>query len=322
MSLALKIPFPGIPALAALLLGLAPSPSSAAPHRITGGSVQMIITEGAANSIFEFDSYFDASRTRAQVLADPAPGNAPFTEDASGVTLTDPIRPHGVTPADQGGPGSGRSGQTTTLEFDPADVLGTWSLSDDLFGFTGGVQLGEQIALTGMQRFTGPFTGALLYGDFALRRTSDTRLALTSNIDFLSAEWAEIGNPVITVVGNILTIRGDLLIDQALLLLDSSAVVGTDFGDFILTATLEEVPSVVPVPVITEFNLVGVNATLVATNGAPSGAYTVLSSTSLLTPMASWEIHATGVFAGDGKTTNFFPVAAADRSRFFRLSQP
>jgi len=311
-----------LPTLAALVLTLPLSLASAAPHRITGGTVQMIITEGAANSIYTFNAYFDETRTRAQVLTDPAPGNAPFTRDADGVTLIDSIRPHGVTPADQSGPGSGRNGQVTTLEFEPSDVLGTWSLSDDLFGFTGGAELGEQIALTGMQRFSGPFTGVLLYGDFALRRSSDTRLALTSNIDFLSAEWAEIGNPVISVQGNTLTIRGDLLIDQALLLLDSSAVVGKDFGDFILTATIEEIPSEIPQPVIEALTLAGPTATLSASHGPAGGSFSVLTSNSLLLPMVSWEVQDTGTFAPDGKATNLFAVTEAERSRFYRLRMP
>ena len=82
----------------------------------------------------------------------------------------------------------------------------------------------------------------MLYGDFALRRTSATELKLTSNIDFVNAEFASILNPTITIVGNTLTISGDLLIDQALQLLDCTAVPGTDFGDFTLTATIQAVP--------------------------------------------------------------------------------
>lgn len=216
---------------------LAALPASATLYRVTGGSAAFTLTESTAASIFEFDAYFDDTRTRAQVLADAAPGNAPFVETATSVTLSDAIRPYGVTASI-----TGRTPQATTLEFDDSDVLGTWSLSDDAFGFTGGTTLGEQIGLTGMQRWTGPFTGALVYGDFALRRTSANELKLTSNIDFVNAEFASILNPTISIVGNTLTISGDLLIDQALQLLDFSAVPGTDFGDFTLTATIQAVP--------------------------------------------------------------------------------
>lgn len=216
---------------------LAALPASATLYRVTGGSASFTLTEGTAASIFEFDAYFDDTRTRAQVLADAAPGNAPFVETATSVTLADAIRPYGVTASI-----TGRTPQATTLEFDDSDVLGSWSLSDDAFGFTGSTTLGEQIGLTGMQRWTGPFTGALVYGDFALRRTSATELKLTSNIDFVNAEFASIINPTISVVGNTLTISGDLRIDQALQLLDFTAVPGTDFGDFTLTATIQAVP--------------------------------------------------------------------------------
>ena len=72
-------------------------------------------------------------------------------ETATSVTLSDPIRPYGVSASI-----TGRTPQLTTLEFDDSDVLGTWSLSDDAFGFTGSTTLGEQIALTSMQRYTGP----------------------------------------------------------------------------------------------------------------------------------------------------------------------
>ena len=197
----------------------------------------MTITEGLASSVDTFDAYFDATATRAQTLSDPAPGNAPFVVNGTAVTVVDPIRPYGVTASI-----TGRTPQVTTLQFDSSDVLGSWSLSNDSFGFTGNTTLGEQIALTSMQRWTGPFTGSLLYGDFALRRTSATRLALTSNIDFLNAEFAQILNPTISVSADTLTISGDLLMDQGLSLLDPTAVPGTDFGTFTLTATIQAVP--------------------------------------------------------------------------------
>lgn len=226
-----------VAALGVAALTLATLPASATLYRVTGGSAAFTLTEGTAASIFEFDAYFDATKTRTEVLGDAAPGNAPFVETATSVTLSDPIRPYGVSASIPG-----RTPQLTTLEFDDSDVLGSWSLSDDAFGFTGSTTLGEQIALTSMQRYTGPFTGALVYGDFALRRTSANELKLTSNIDFVNAEFASVLNPIISVVGNTLTISGDLRIDEALALLDPTAVVGTDFGDFTLTATIQAVP--------------------------------------------------------------------------------
>jgi hypothetical protein len=223
---------------------LATGSSKALAITITGGSATLRITEGLANGIDTFDAYFDENATRAQTLADPAPGNEPFTQPATGVVeLIDPVRPGGVTPTPfPGTPGSTRSPQKTTLDIDPSDVLGTWSTSNDAFAFVGSSTLGEQIAFTSMQRYTGPFTGVLLYGDFALRYTG-SKLVLTSNIDFLNAAFAEIGNRTISVSGNTLTITGDLLVGGGLFVLDPTATPGMDFGDFTLTATLVPEPS-------------------------------------------------------------------------------
>ncbi len=293
--------------------------ASAALYRITSGSVSLTITEGMANSISEFDAYFDATKSRAETLSDTAPGNAVFVEDGSGVTLTDPIRPYGVVPSPfPGTPGSSRSPQKTTLAFDPADVMGSWTLSNDSFGFTGNTTKGEQIALTSMHRYTGPFTGVLIYGDFAIRRTSATELKLTSNIDFLNAEFASITNPIISVADNTLTISGDLRIDQGLFLLDSTATPGAVFGSITVTATIAPVPP----PVIQQLTVDAGNATLQATNGVPASSYTVLSTTNLALPMTSWDIATTGTFADDGMTTNSVPITVGESIRFFRLQQP
>lgn len=207
---------------------------------VVGGSASIILHEGVAASIGEFDAYFSASKTRAQILSEPAPGDEAFIETATEVTLADPIRPFGVAPVN----GDGRARQATTLQIeDLGSVLGSWTTSNDAFGFVGNSTVGEQIAFTSMQRWTGPFTGSLVYGDFALRYTG-SKLVLASNIDFLNAAYADIGNPVITVSGNTLSIQGDLLIGGGLSLLDPSAIPGTDFGDINISATLAEVPIV------------------------------------------------------------------------------
>lgn len=213
---------------------------------IGSGSATFTINEGQANVVSTFNAYFNESATRSQTLSDAAPGNAAWTRTGTAgsgtVSLVDTVRPSGVTPTT----GDGRTRQTTTLDIDPANILGTWSASDNGFGFAGGTTLGEQIALTGMQRFTGPFTGSLLYGDFALRyvpgRANATRsgLVLTSNIDFLNASFADIGNASISVTNGILQIDGRLLTGEALTLLGSNAATGTDFGSFSLTAAVPE----------------------------------------------------------------------------------
>jgi hypothetical protein len=239
MQLRLTTLFCGLAAI-----GLANAARVAGAVTITSGSAAITLTEGVANGISHFDAYFNESATRAQSLSDPAPGNESFTRPtATTVQLTDPVRPGGVTPVPfPGTPGATRSPQKTTLDINPSNVLGTWSTSNDAFAFVGNSTLGEQIALTSMTRWTGPFTGSLLYGDFALRYTG-SKLVLTSNIDFLNAAFADIGSPVISVIGNTLTISGDLLVGGGLNVLDPSAIPGTDFGDFTLTATLVPEPS-------------------------------------------------------------------------------
>jgi len=163
-----------------LTIGLASSLHAAT---ITSGSASFTITQGLATSVDDFDALFSASTSRADSLSSPAPGNVPFSEIGNSISYIDPIRPFGVTPS----AGAGRTPQATTLDFDPTNILGTWSTSTDSFGtFVSG---GEQIGLTLMQRWVSDdFTGSLLYGDFALRYTG-TSLVLTSNIDFANAAW-------------------------------------------------------------------------------------------------------------------------------------
>lgn len=224
---------------------------------ISNGSATLNLTEGVADGISEFNAYFNDGTSRADTLALPAPGTAAFIESpadpATGtVSLIDPVRPHGVVPAEYPGtPGASRSRQVTNLDFDPANILGTWGASTDSFGTFVSLGSGEQIALTSMQRWTGPFTGSLLYGDFALRYVpgrvgvaalDGTRsgLVLVSNIDFLNSSWADIANATISSDGNTLTISGDLLISGALNVLDPSATIGKKFGTFSLTAVVPE----------------------------------------------------------------------------------
>jgi hypothetical protein len=236
----------------AALSAAALSYSTAHAATILGGSLSMTIEEGKVSAISEFNALFDDSTSRANTLALAAPGNALFTESPADpstgtVTLSDPVRPAGAAIIT----GDGRTRQQTTLDFDPSNVLGSWSAaSSDFDGFVGN-GADEQIALTSIHRYTGPFTGQLIYGDFALRyvparagtsAAGGTRsgLVLTSNIDFTNAVFADIGNASIAFSSGTLQINGDLLIGAGLSLLDPSAAVGTDFGNFSLTAQVPE----------------------------------------------------------------------------------
>ena len=239
------------PLIFSLFLVIVPAvPCSGA--MITGGSATWTLNEGVANSIFDFNAYFDETTTRANTLSLPAPGNKPFeTLSPTQVRLQDPIRPFGVS-VPPGTPGASRSPQATTLDIENvSDVLGSWTASSNDYGaFVGLTSLGEQIAFTSMQRYTGPFTGVLLYGDFALRYDptrasgSVSGLVLTSNIDFLNAAFADLGNATINVAGNQLTISGDLLISGGLTVLDPGATLGATFGTFAMTANLSSAAAV------------------------------------------------------------------------------
>ncbi len=240
------------------------------------GEVVMTLEEGRAPSLGWVDAHFSDARTRGHVLSDPAPGDAPFlrlsgvpgvlgTSTSPGipgtpgvVQLRDFMRPFGAIPTPPfpdtfpGVPGSSRSRQVTTLIVDPNNILSTWSPSNDLAGvFVGNSVRGEQIAFTSMQRWGGPFTGVLVYGDFALRYVPGragqpaldgtlSGLVLTSNIDFLDTSVADLANASITSDGHTLSITGDLLISGALNVLDPGAVVGRKFGTISVTSCLAQ----------------------------------------------------------------------------------
>lgn len=240
------------------------------------GEAIITLEEGRAPSLGWVDAHFGDTRTRGQVLSDPAPGDAPLlrlsgvpgvlgTSTTPGVPgtpgivrVTDLMRPFGAVPTPPlpdtypGVPGSSRSRQVTTLVVDPSNILGTWSPSNDLAGvFVGNTLRGEQIAFTSMQRWGGPFTGVLVYGDFALRYVPGragrpaldgtlSGLVLTSNIDFLDTSVADLANASITSDGHTLSITGDLLISGALNVLDPGAVIGTKFGTISVTTCLAQ----------------------------------------------------------------------------------
>lgn len=233
---------------------------------VSSGSAVMTLQEGQAASIGWLDAHFTDAVERTEALSDPAPGDAPYnrltgipgtigtgTEPGvpgtpGSVQIADPLRPFGEVPSIYPGvPGVTRSRQITTLDFNPADVLGTWAPSNDAFAFVGNANLGEQIAFTSIQRWGGPFVGVLVYGDFALRYVPSragtvtpggvlSGLVLTSNIDFLNAAWADIANATITSGSGSLAISGDLVSSGGLFVLDPTAALGTKFGTFSLTA--------------------------------------------------------------------------------------
>jgi hypothetical protein len=322
---------------------------------ISSGTATMTLDEGKADSIGWVDAYFSDAKTRGQILSDPALGDAPFmrlsgtpgtlgTSSASGtngvagrVQVIDTIRPFAQIPTPPlpdtypGAPGASRSRQITTLRFNATNILGSWTPSTDSYGFyVNNTAASEQIAFTCMQRWGGPFTGVLVYGDFALRYVPSragtviggetlSGLVLTANIDFLNSSWADLANASISLNGDTLNISGDLLISGALNVLDPSAVVGTKFGTFNLVATV--VPAPVTAPVIQKLKIASGKTIITATNGLPVASYNVLSTTNLALPVSSWDVVTNGYFSVVGKSSNSIPVNAAEPARYYRLQQ-
>ncbi|MCE2923942.1 MAG: hypothetical protein LW822_00535 [Phycisphaeraceae bacterium] len=229
-----------------VLSGLAVSTANAAEVGIASGSATMsfdLPTFLGQSPLNTFDAAFGVTETRTQVLSG-LPGNNP---SASQTWATNPVG----TPSP-----TGRTIQGSTLTIDPANVLGTWgAVASDFGAFAIG---GEQIGFGGMTRWTldPGIPGVLLFGDWALRysparagtfagSTTNIRsgLVLTSNIDFASATFVDIGNANISVTGNTLSITGDMLLSDGLIALGfPQSNLGLDAGDFNFTATLVPAP--------------------------------------------------------------------------------
>jgi len=239
--------------LPALVIGVAAlsMASLASAATLSSGSAVFTLDQAAfaANSnITTLDAWFDNTATRTQTLTDPAPGDG-FTLPNIGAAVN-----VGVL-ADPDGPG-GRTLQTSNLDVDLNNILGTWSAAADFGPFVGS-GTSEQIGLEGMQRWLGNYTGVLLFGDFAIRnapgragvvRSGNTLsgLVITSNIDFANAAFLDIANAIISGSGSTLSITGDLVISDGFQALDGSAILGADVGNFSLNATVVPLPAALP----------------------------------------------------------------------------
>lgn len=232
--------------LAASAIVLPATPAGAAV--LESGTAILTLDEAAfaANSaIKKLDAWFGNAATRAETLSNPAPGDG-FTLPDIEFRMNTGTFPPGV-------PGVSRNLQTTNLEFDPDNVLGTWTPSLDIGAFLGN-QTSEQIGLEGMMRWTGDFTGVLLFGDFGIRYSAGrvgvvregntlSGLTLTSNIDFLNATFLDIANATITADATSFSIQGDLVISEGFGVLDASARLGADVGDFRFNGTVVPEPA-------------------------------------------------------------------------------
>jgi len=94
--------------------------------------------------------------------------------------------------------------------------------------------------------------------------------------------------------------------------------VGTNWAQ--VTPTDGSAPVVTTnVPVITQVFFAPGGLVLRGTNGPAGGAYRVLSSANVVTPMNSWSAIATNLFNGSGNFDATNPVAPGEVARFYRL---
>ncbi|WP_169809654.1 PEP-CTERM sorting domain-containing protein [Terrimicrobium sacchariphilum] len=233
---------------------------------LSGGSATFTLKQNnpTVAGLYAFDAYFDDTVSYSYITAwdntngvQVNPGNVGYTTTSIGgvdyVVLNDPIRPNGYTPT----PVSGRSLQTTNLEFSTADFskanfLSDWSASA-VYSMFYVNNAGEQIGFTNMTRWD-PYnsTGSLINGDFALRYVSERAVDGKSGLVLASYAagfnpflFADLANVTITFdsLTSQLNIAGDVLVAEGVSYWDGFASNGTNIGTFNLAATVVPEPS-------------------------------------------------------------------------------
>ena len=212
--------------------------SAALADQVGSGSATLSFdmpTITTSTPLSSLDASFGITETATELLS--LPGNSPSSSLAWAFNALGTASP------------AGRFIQGTSLDLDPTNVLGSWGGASDFGAFVAG---GEQIGFGGATRWAiNPLFGGggLLLGDFGLRYSASrvgggrSGLVLTSNVSFTDVAFADIGNAIISVSGSVLTITGDLLISDGLIAVGFPAgTLGTDIGDFSLTANLVPAP--------------------------------------------------------------------------------
>ena len=137
--------------------------------------------------------------------------------------------------------------QSTTLNYNPGNVLGSWAPATLSLGLVSG---GDVVGLDGvvLNNYTGPGGGVLAYGDFGLQYVpslaggSNSGLVLVSNFGgFLGVPVFDIGNASITATASELQITGNLLLDLTYATYFGGTP-GANVGSFSLTAVTAAVP--------------------------------------------------------------------------------
>ena len=143
---------------------------------------------------------------------------------------------------------------------------------------------------------------------------------LTSSANFPYA-FAN-GSP--TVGGYILGTITPTSSDQPLSVWTSLAPTATFYLSFQYNAIIVATANVVPptAPILAASQSIGGNLVLTGTGGTPGAAYTLLTSTNVAAPIATWTTNMSGNLNGSGVLSNTIPMNAFEQTRFFRIRLP
>ncbi len=226
----------------AALFGLAFMPGGARVARagqVTGGAATMTFDIAAINPFLTYTRFYGlldnqaATLTAAQIQSGtvPVPPGSPTTptnllHPVNGTAVTDP---------------TGRNRQASTLDYDPSNVLGSWTASTNSGFVTSG---GEQIGFDGVTMNAADAAiggGNFLWGDFALRR-DPTRggdgLVLVNNYGF-GFNAFDLGVSSLAADASALTITGTLLLSPEWATAFGGTA-GANVGSFSMVATVPE----------------------------------------------------------------------------------
>jgi hypothetical protein len=223
----------------AALFGLAFMPGGARVARaglITGGAATMTFDIEAINPLLTYTRFYGLLDNQAATLTAPqiqsgtvpVPPGSPSTptnllHPVNGAVVTDP---------------TGRNRQASTLDYDPSNVLGSWTASTNSGAVTSG---GEQIGFDGVTMNAYALGGNFLWGDFALRR-DPTRggdgLVLVNNYGF-GFNAFDLGVSSLAADASALTITGTLLLSPEWAG-TFGGTAGANVGSFSMVATVPE----------------------------------------------------------------------------------
>jgi hypothetical protein len=183
------------------------------------------------------------------------------------------------------------------------------------------------IGLGGVARFAvfGGAAGSLLYGDYTLQYDSK-RLAvggtgwyLLGNIPPATAVF-DLLNVSVTETDTSLSVSGDLGVsfEVANFLFSTPGDALANVGTFTFTGYTAPLTT----PHISGLSVKPGAVIVRGANGLAGSSYSVLSSTDIALPLANWTTSATGVFDGNGASSNSITVGSGEAARFFLLQQP